>query len=78
MQLHTHTMQSKIWQGIKFESFGLNLQIKIQWNLFIMDALVQEGLSITKRCPLFRGLCKNISVTHKKYYYDDKMINIIL
>ena len=34
---------------------------------------MQEALSVIKRCPLLRGLCKNISVTHKKYYDDDKM-----
>ena len=50
----------------------------LQWNLFITDMLVQEGLSIIKRCPLLRGLCKNISATHTKYYYDDKSIKLFM
>ena len=37
---------------------------KVQWNLFITDTLVQDGLSVIKRCPLLGGWFKNASVTH--------------
>ena len=39
-------------------------EFAIQWNLFITDTLVQDGLSVIKRCPLLGGWFKNASVTH--------------
>ena len=30
-------------------------QLSEQWNLFIMDKLVQELLSVIRRCPLLGG-----------------------
>ena len=43
----------------------------LQWNLFTMDTLVQEGLSVIKRCLLLGDWFKNASVTYIiiKYYY---------
>ena len=58
------TEHKTIQSGMKSLMRVFCSSVAVQWNLFITDTLVQDGLSVIKRCPLLGGWFKNASVTH--------------